>query len=168
MCVHICIFYPQFCLQQMLPQIVPQTMITNHYHNCQYLLPHKCFFFNLTIFQCYHKFDHTFDNKLLPQTTIIIAGSISTTTPIFVPIQQFFNFTTNFTTYFYHTFYQNFYHKLIQQTTIIIGGSLPTIRPIFVPIQQVLILPQILPHILPKNLPPNLPQTTTTKPGRVL
>ena len=35
-------------------------------------------------------------------TTIIISGSISTTTPIFVPIQQFFNFTTHFTTNHYH------------------------------------------------------------------
>ena len=35
-------------------------------------------------------------------TTIIIMGSISTTTPIFVPIRQFFNFTTHFTTNHYH------------------------------------------------------------------
>ena len=35
-------------------------------------------------------------------TIIIIMGSISTTTPIFVPIQQFFNFTTHFTTNHYH------------------------------------------------------------------
>ena len=35
-------------------------------------------------------------------TTIIIPGSISTTTPIFIPIQQFFNFTTHFTTNDYH------------------------------------------------------------------
>ena len=35
-------------------------------------------------------------------TTIIIIGSISTTTPIFVPIRQIFNFTTHFTTNHYH------------------------------------------------------------------
>ena len=32
----------------------------------------------------------------------IIMGSISTTTPIFVPIRQFFNFITHFTTNHYH------------------------------------------------------------------
>ena len=44
-------------------------------------------------------------NYVLPQTTIIIGVSISTTTPIFVPIQQLFNFTKKFTTHFYHIFY---------------------------------------------------------------
>ena len=39
-------------------------------------------------------------HKPLPQTTTIIRESISTTTPIFVPIQQCFNFTTKFTTHF--------------------------------------------------------------------
>ena len=43
-------------------------------------------------------------------TTIIITGSIYTTTQIFVPIQQFFNFTTHFTTYFTTNFTTNHYH----------------------------------------------------------
>ena len=34
-------------------------------------------------------------HKLLSQTTIIIGGSISTATPIFVSFRQFLNFTTN-------------------------------------------------------------------------
>ena len=64
---------------------------------------------NLTIFQFYHTFYHTFYQKFYHHffchfvTTIIIMGSISTTTPIFVPIRQFFQF--------YHTFYHTFYHK---------------------------------------------------------
>ena len=71
--------------------------------------------------------------------------SISTTTQIFVPIWQLFNFTTNFTPHFYHRFHHKFYHicylkiyhKLIPQSTIIIGGgSISTTTPIFVPIQQ--------------------------------
>ena len=84
---------------------------------------HTNFCSNPTIFQfhhniyhnIYHKFYHIFYHKLLPQTTIIIGVSISTTTPIFVPIQQFFNFTTNFTmhlnTYFTKNFTTNYYHK---------------------------------------------------------
>ena len=80
-------------------------------------------------------FTTNFYHKLLPQTTIIIGVSISTTTPIFVPIQQFFNFTTNFTTNFYHIFYHKCYHKLLPQTTIIIGESISTTTPIFVQIQ---------------------------------
>ena len=79
-----------------------------------------------------------FTTNFLPQTTIIIGVSISTTTPICVPIQQFFNFTTNFTTHFYHIFYHKFYHKLLPQTTIIIGESISTTTPIFVPIRQFL------------------------------
>ena len=54
----------------------------------------------------------------------------------FSPIQQFFNFTTIFTTNVYHRFYHKFYHKLIPLTTIIIGVSISTTTPIFVPIRQ--------------------------------
>ena len=78
------------------------------------------FFFVTTIFttHVYQRFYH----KLLSQTTIIIGVSISTTTPIFVPIQQFFNFTTHFTTpcqvwvififfffFFFFIFFLNFF-----------------------------------------------------------
>ena len=58
------------------------------------------------------------------------------TTPIFVPIWQFLNSTTIFTTNVYHIFYHKFYHKLLPQTTIIIGVSISTTTQIFVPIQQ--------------------------------
>ena len=43
-------------------------------------------------------------------TTIIIMGSISTTTPICVPIQPFFNFTKHFTTYFTTHFTTSYCH----------------------------------------------------------
>ena len=56
--------------------------------------------------------------------------------PTFVPIWQFFNFTTICTTNVYHRFYHKFYHKLLPQTTIIIRVSISTTTPIFVPIQQ--------------------------------
>ena len=72
------------------------------------------FFSNPTIFttNVYHRFYHKFYHKLLPLTTIIIGASISTTTPIFVPIQQFFNFTTHFTTHVTTIFTTNHYHYL--------------------------------------------------------
>ena len=38
-------------------------------------------------------------------TTIIIMGSISTTTPIFVPIRKYLNFTTHFNTHFTTNYY---------------------------------------------------------------
>ena len=46
--------------------------------------------------------ENNIEKQKLPQTTIIIRGSISTTMPIFVPIQKIFNFTTKFTTNYYH------------------------------------------------------------------
>ena len=103
-------------------------------------------------------FTTNYYHKPLPQTTIIIGVSISTTTSIFVPIQQFFNFTTHFTTHFYHIFYHKCYHKLLPQTTIIIGESISTTTPIFVPIQQFFNFTTHLLHMLPQFLP----QTTTT------
>ena len=78
-----------------------------------------------------------FKPQIVPQTIIIIVGSISTTTPIVVQIQQLLNFTTHFTTHlttnpyhnhgvniYYHTnfccnlkkfqtFYHTFYHTFL-------------------------------------------------------
>ena len=100
-------------------------------------------------------FTTNFYHKLLPHTTIIIGVSISTTTPLFVPIQQFFNFTTNFTTHFYHIFLP----QILPQTTTtnhyhnwgvnIYYHTNFCYNPNFF---------SILPHILPQILP----QTTTT------
>ena len=77
---------------------------TNHYHNQWVNIYYHTNYFNF--FKFYHTFYytiyHTFYHKLQPQTMIIIGGSISTTTPIFFPIRQFFNFTTKFTTNHYH------------------------------------------------------------------
>ena len=101
-----------------LPQVSPQTTTTNHYHNWVVnIYYHTNFCSNPTIFKFYtnftthfyHIFYHKFYHKLLPQTTIIIGESISTTTPIFVPIRQFFNFTTHVTT----DFTTNPYHYLL-------------------------------------------------------
>ena len=119
-------------------------------------------FYHIFYHKFYHIFYHKFYHKLLLQTTIIIMGSISTTTPFVVPIRQFFNFTTHFTTHFttqfYHIFYHTFYHKLLLQTTIITMGSIFTTTPIIILIQQFFNLPHILPQIIPQILP----QTTTT------
>ena len=85
------------------------------------------------------------------------------TTPIFVPIRQFFNFTTIFTTNVYH----RFYHKFLPQTTTINHYhnwgvniyyhnnfcSNPTIFQFYHKFYHT-----FLPHILPQILP----QTTTT------
>ena len=59
------------------------------------------------------------------------------TTPIFFPIQQFFNFTTIFTTTVYHRVYHKFYHKLLPQTTIMIGVSISSTTPNFVLIKKI-------------------------------
>ena len=73
-------------------QLFILTTRENSFPPSEYLLPHQ-FLFQSNIFSIlphftthfYHKFYH----KLLPQTTIIIGESISTTTPIFVPIGNF-------------------------------------------------------------------------------
>ena len=83
---------------------------TNHYHNWGVnIYYHTNFCSNPTIFIFYHIFYH----KLLPQTTIIIGESIS----IFVPIRQFFNFTTHFTTHVTTYFTTNHYHYLHRHPT---------------------------------------------------
>ena len=106
------IFYHKF-YHKLLPQttIIIEVSIST---TTQMFVPIQQFFnfttkFYHTFFTTYynHIFYHKFYHKLLPQTTIIIGESIFTTTPIFVPIWQFFNFTTQF----YHTCYHKFYHK---------------------------------------------------------
>ena len=123
---------PQY-LPQILPHIWPQTTTTNHNHNWGVnIYYYTNFCSNPTIFQFYHKFYHIFYHKfyhkLLPQTTIIIRESISTTTPIFVPIQQFFNFTTHFTTYVTKNFTTNHYHYLHQPPTKFSGPKINTYK----------------------------------------
>ena len=101
------------------------------FYNTNFFLQSEIFKFNHNF---YHKCLPQILLQILPQTTIIIGVSISTTRPIFVPIQQFFNVTKNVTTHFYHIFYHKCYHKLLPQTTIIIGEAISTTTPIFVPI----------------------------------
>ena len=95
-----------------LPQILPQTTTTNHYHNWGVnIYYHTNFCSNPTICQFYHTFYNTFLPhilpQILPQTTIIIGESISTTT------QQQNSQPDNFSIlpHIYYTCYHNFYHK---------------------------------------------------------
>ena len=115
---------------------------TNSSDCVESLIENRFSFGNIICFMLYRNIDFTRTAGAAGPLVIESGSSVFFcfflyfTTPIFVPIQHFFNFTTIFTTNVYHRSYHKFYHKLLPQTTVIIGVSISTTTPIFVPIQQ--------------------------------